>query len=134
MSTFLHIDHLPSRNPATRRPGRSTIDEKRQAVSSSSSIPGVNLLNRNRTDFLAGINNPPSWSVDTPCAQADPDAWFPEKGGSPAEAKRICADCDVREQCLQWALDNKEHWGIWGGMSEHDRRRIRAERSKGDAA
>jgi WhiB family redox-sensing transcriptional regulator len=132
MSTFLHIDHLPSRNPA-RRSERTTIDDKRQAVSSSSSIPGVNLLNRNRTDFLAGINTPPSWSVDAPCSQADADAWFPDKGGSAVEAKRICASCDVREQCLQWALDNKEHWGVWGGMSERERRRILAER-KGDAA
>ena len=135
MSTFLHIDHIPSRGEKASPGGRSTIDEKRQAVGSSSSIPGTNLLNRNKSvsDILASISTRPRWQVDAPCSQADPDAWFPEKGGSTAEAKRICAGCDVREQCLEWALENQERFGIFGGKSERERRRILAER-RGTAA
>lgn len=134
MSTGFHIEYVPSRN-MDRRSDRNTIDDKKQAVGSSSVIPGSNLLNRNRSvsEILADLSRPPAWHKDAPCAQSDPDAWFPEKGGSTADAKRICAGCDVREQCLQWALDNEERFGVWGGHSERERRRILAER-RGDAA
>ena len=65
------------------------------------------------------------WSEDAKCLQADPDTFFPEKGGSTREAKRICLQCDVREQCLDYALDNDERFGIWGGLSERERRRLK---------
>ena len=61
------------------------------------------------------------------CAQTDPDAFFPEKGGSTRDAKRVCAKCEVREQCLKWAIDHDERFGIWGGMSERERRRYKRE-------
>jgi WhiB family redox-sensing transcriptional regulator len=64
------------------------------------------------------------WMADGLCAQVDPDCWFPEKGGSTAEAKRICLGCDIREQCLQYALDHDERFGVWGGYSERDRRKL----------
>ena len=56
---------------------------------------------------------------------ADPEAFFPEKGGSTREAKRICAACPVRDDCLQYALENDERFGIWGGLSERERRRAK---------
>ncbi|MDQ4130171.1 MAG: WhiB family transcriptional regulator [Actinomycetota bacterium] len=59
------------------------------------------------------------------CLDADPEAFFPEKGGSTREAKRICSACEVREECLEYALANDERFGIWGGMSERERRRLR---------
>lgn len=59
------------------------------------------------------------------CAQTDPEAFFPNKGGSNREAKRICARCDVREDCLAYALAHDERFGIWGGTSELDRKAIR---------
>jgi WhiB family redox-sensing transcriptional regulator len=59
------------------------------------------------------------------CLQADPETFFPEKGGSTREAKRICAQCTVREQCLDYALEHDERFGIWGGLSERERRRLR---------
>ncbi|MBA3622784.1 MAG: WhiB family transcriptional regulator [Euzebyales bacterium] len=65
------------------------------------------------------------WASEAKCLQAEPDTFFPEKGGSTREAKRICAGCDVRAQCLEYALDNDERFGIWGGMSERERRRLK---------
>lgn len=65
------------------------------------------------------------WLAEAKCLQADPEAFFPEKGGSTREAKRICARCDVRQECLDYALANEERFGIWGGLSERERRRIK---------
>ncbi|KKF02930.1 hypothetical protein WN67_06090 [Mycolicibacterium obuense] len=65
------------------------------------------------------------WYERALCPQTDPDAFFPEKGGSTKEAKKICLGCPVKQQCLQWALDNDERFGIWGGLSERERRRLK---------
>ncbi len=67
----------------------------------------------------------PGWQEQALCAQTDPEAFFPEKGGSTREAKRICSGCDVRAECLEYALANDERFGIWGGLSERERRRLR---------
>jgi WhiB family transcriptional regulator, redox-sensing transcriptional regulator len=66
-----------------------------------------------------------SWQERALCAETDPEAFFPEKGGSPREAKRICTGCEVRAECLEYALANDERFGIWGGLSERERRRMR---------
>ena len=66
-----------------------------------------------------------SWRLDGLCAETDPEAFFPEKGGSTREAKRICSGCEVRAECLEYALANDERFGIWGGLSERERRRLR---------
>ena len=68
-----------------------------------------------------------SWQGDALCAQTDPEAFFPEKGGSTREAKRICEGCEVRSECLDYALENDERFGIWGGLSERERRKLRRE-------
>lgn len=65
------------------------------------------------------------WQVDALCAQTSPEAFFPEKGGSTRDAKKVCGSCDVRETCLDYALNNDEHFGIWGGLSERERRKLR---------
>lgn len=65
------------------------------------------------------------WQDKGLCAQTDPEAFFPDKGGSTREAKRICQGCEVRSECLAYALDNDERFGIWGGLSERERRRIK---------
>ena len=67
------------------------------------------------------------WQDRALCAQTDPEAFFPEKGGSTREAKRVCRSCDVRAECLEYALENDERFGIWGGLSERERRRIKRE-------
>lgn len=66
-----------------------------------------------------------SWQDQALCAQTDPEAFFPEKGGSTRDAKRICQSCAVRAQCLEYALENDERFGIWGGLSERERRKLR---------
>lgn len=66
-----------------------------------------------------------AWQVDSLCAQTDPEAFFPEKGGSTRDAKKICTSCEVRAQCLEYALENDERFGIWGGLSERERRKLR---------
>ena len=67
----------------------------------------------------------PEWHERALCAQTDPEAFFPEKGGSTREAKRICSGCEVRAECLDYALAHDERFGIWGGLSERERRRLR---------
>jgi WhiB family redox-sensing transcriptional regulator len=68
-----------------------------------------------------------SWQDRALCAQTDPEAFFPEKGGSTREAKRVCRTCEVRAECLDYALEHDERFGIWGGLSERERRRLKRE-------
>jgi WhiB family transcriptional regulator, redox-sensing transcriptional regulator len=68
------------------------------------------------------------WRLDALCAETDPEAFFPEKGGSTREAKRVCSGCAVRAECLEYALESDERFGIWGGLSERERRRLRLQR------
>jgi len=65
------------------------------------------------------------WQERALCAQTDPEAFFPEKGGSTREAKRICLGCEVKDACLDYALAHDERFGIWGGLSERERRRLK---------
>ena len=59
-----------------------------------------------------------SWQERSLCAQTDPEAFFPEKGGSTRDAKKVCVGCEVRSECL-------ERFGIWGGLSERERRKLK---------
>ena len=74
---------------------------------------------------LLAATEQPDWQERALCAQTDPEAFFPEKGGSTREAKRICAGCEVRAECLEYALAFDERFGIWGGLSERERRRLK---------
>lgn len=84
-------------------------------------VPGV----RQPASPETSEDNPLAWQSDSLCAQTDPEAFFPEKGGSTRDAKKICASCEVRSQCLEYALENDERFGIWGGLSERERRKLR---------
>ena len=81
-------------------------------------VPGVRRADAEDDGALA-------WQADALCAQTDPEAFFPEKGGSTRDAKRICTSCDVRGECLEYALNNDERFGIWGGLSERERRKLK---------
>ena len=70
-----------------------------------------------------------SWQASANCLGVDPDLFFPERGASTREAKEVCRGCIVRDECLEYALLNGEKFGIWGGMSERERRRIRRQRA-----
>jgi WhiB family redox-sensing transcriptional regulator len=77
------------------------------------------------SDSLIGSFEEQDWHGRALCAQTDPEAFFPEKGGSTRDAKRICTGCEVRSECLSYALANDERFGIWGGLSERERRRLK---------
>ena len=81
-------------------------------------VPGVRRSEQDDDNALA-------WQSDALCSQTDPEAFFPEKGGSTREAKRICQGCEVKDMCLEYALANDERFGIWGGLSERERRRLK---------
>jgi len=71
-----------------------------------------------------------AWQERARCAETDPEIFYPEKGGSTRDAKLVCRYCDVREQCLQYALEHDERFGIWGGLSERDRRVLKTTRRR----
>ena len=80
---------------------------------------------RPETIGAVALENEFPWQAFALCAETDPEAFFPEEGGSTREAKKICAACDTRVECLQYALDNDEHFGVWGGMSGRERRKLK---------
>jgi WhiB family redox-sensing transcriptional regulator len=69
------------------------------------------------------------WQERANCLGVDPDLFFPERGASTKEAKGVCGGCEVRLECLEYALRHGEKFGIWGGMSERERRRLRRQRA-----
>jgi WhiB family transcriptional regulator, redox-sensing transcriptional regulator len=71
-----------------------------------------------------------NWQDQANCLGVDPDLFFPERGASTREAKEVCRGCTVRADCLEFALQNGEKFGIWGGLSERERRRIRRQRAQ----
>ena len=70
------------------------------------------------------------WLQRALCAETDPDIFFPEKGGSTAPATSVCRGCEVREECLEYALSHDIRHGIWGGMSDNDRRKMSRQRRR----
>lgn len=76
---------------------------------------------------LVGVGNK-GWQSRANCMGVDPELFFPERGSSTREAKEVCRGCVVREDCLEFAIANGEKFGIWGGMSERERRRVRRAR------
>lgn len=92
------------------------------------------------TSFRELLNLGPAdktaWVEDALCAQTNPDAFYPEKGGSTREAKQVCLGCPVRSECLEYAMDRGERFGIWGGKSERERRKLLAQldAAEGEAA
>jgi WhiB family transcriptional regulator, redox-sensing transcriptional regulator len=69
------------------------------------------------------------WQEEANCLGVDPDLFFPERGASTREAKAVCRSCEVRGDCLEYALAHGEKFGIWGGLSERERRRVRRQRA-----
>lgn len=75
------------------------------------------------------VDERPEWQASAACAGVDPDLFFPERGESTAAAKAVCRICPVRLVCLEHALAEGERQGVWGGMSERERRRLRRHRA-----
>lgn len=76
----------------------------------------------------------PRFMDQAACAEADPGLFFPNWGqeedrGNTARAKEICKGCDVRAQCLAYALANHERYGVWGGMTTGQRRALETKKT-----
>jgi len=70
------------------------------------------------------------WRFEAACLEYDPDLFFPIGNTGPAiaqieDAKAVCRGCDVAETCLRWALDTHQDFGVWGGLSEDERRALK---------
>ena len=70
------------------------------------------------------VSDNEGWQSRALCAQTDPEAFFPERGGSTREAKKVCLSCEVRDECGEYAMMNDERHGVWGGLSERERRKL----------
>ena len=87
--------------------------------------PQLSVVPDHASDYDEPAIDDEQWQERALCAQTDPEAFFPEKGGSIREAKRICLGCEVKDACLDYALAKDERFGIWGGLSERERRRLK---------
>ncbi|WP_103533969.1 WhiB family transcriptional regulator [Streptomyces sp. SM11] len=71
-----------------------------------------------------------NWRLYAACREEDPDLFFPIGSTGPAvvrtaEAKAVCRTCPVQAACLEWALENGQDSGVWGGLSENERRALK---------
>jgi WhiB family transcriptional regulator, redox-sensing transcriptional regulator len=76
------------------------------------------------------------WVHSARCKDEDPELFFPIGTSGPAtaqinSAKAICGQCGVREECLEWAMATGQDAGVWGGLSEEERRALRRARKRG---
>lgn len=72
-----------------------------------------------------------NWDVEASCLAVDPDVFFPERPSDPAlDAKAVCRGCPVRTACLEFALAARLDHGVWGGLTELERRSLRRSRQR----
>lgn len=76
-----------------------------------------------------------AWRHDAACRDMDPDLFWPLGEGATArkqaeEAKSVCAECPVREKCLDWAVETRQDFGVWGGMTERERRALHRRKAR----
>jgi WhiB family redox-sensing transcriptional regulator len=65
------------------------------------------------------------WRHDAACRDTDPEAFFPLTGHSSPMAKAVCGSCEVQDECLDFAMETRQPYGIWGGRSEAERAELR---------
>lgn len=80
--------------------------------------------------MLSQVTTLADWRARSACLHVDPELFFPVGSAGPAvhqvdEAKRVCGSCEVRSACLEWALEAKQEHGVWGGLTEDERRSLR---------
>ncbi len=110
---------------ATERPTQPSINRRNPRP-----IPTVSHLASRARLFGMADTTDLRWYEYALCAQADPEAFYPKKSGSVREAKRVCRSCEVTDQCLEYAMENNERYGVWGGMSVRERRKLEKKRKK----
>ncbi|MEO7443575.1 MAG: WhiB family transcriptional regulator [Acidimicrobiales bacterium] len=74
------------------------------------------------------------WRAQAACRNSDVETFFPATEDGTGPAKAICATCPVQATCLEWALDTRQDEGVWGGLSESERRRLRRRRQAAERA
>ena len=74
--------------------------------------------------------DPDDWRLSAACRDLDTAIFFPDSDNDAAAAKEVCASCPVREACLEFALVTRQDDGVWGGLDETERRRIRRRRQE----
>ncbi len=107
----------------------ATQDGTNQNVSNQNSPNQNNIDQEFITSFAkAIINLEQGWQKQANCLGVNPNLFYPERGVSTSEAKAVCDGCEVKNECLEAAVERGEKFGIWGGLSERERREIRRER------
>lgn len=89
------------------------------------SSPTLRIIRNDEALKLADLAGPGRWEERGLCRQTDPAIFFPEKGESNLPAKRVCSRCEVKTECLEWALETDQRFGIAGGLSERERRKLK---------
>ena len=112
------LEHMATNSLEPQVDSQSNASETNQTER-----PRLSLVTSAFDDMFEAVED--QWQDRALCAQTDPEAFFPEKGGSTREAKRICQGCEVKAECLEYALHNDERFGIWGGLSDRERRRLK---------
>ena len=91
---------------------------------------------RARSDFVELVFGNRDNSTSRPkggaCAGVDPELFYPDRGESTQEPKGVCGGCKLRTGCLEYAIANRERYGVWGGTSQRERRALIAERNKAE--
>lgn len=74
---------------------------------------------------MIAFPKPPAWTEHARCAEVDPELFYPEHGNQHSRAvKAICQTCPVQAECLEFAVANSERFGLWGGLTERERRSV----------
>jgi WhiB family redox-sensing transcriptional regulator len=73
------------------------------------------------------------WTRQSACRGLDPMIFYPVSDEEAGAAQSVCAECPVQVDCLEYALENRERDGVWGGATERDRRRIIRQRRRRSA-
>lgn len=84
-------------------------------------------MTTNLTELISLVRD--SWRENAACRETDTRAFFIGPGQSPNAALAVCGRCEVRNECLEFALDNEENYGIWGGLNADQRKRLRRQRN-----
>lgn len=88
----------------------------------------MNDIDMLRADLAVVLGGRPEWHAKAACRGMGPDLFYPGRGEATEPAKRICASCEVKTECLADAFSHFDKNGIFGGRSERERRRMRRER------
>jgi hypothetical protein len=91
----------------------------------------IRLLSKSKPGVAEATIGP--WTARAQCAETDPELFFPPKGDPATAARAICRRCPVREDCLAYALDAGEEYGIWGGLDPAERNNLRRQHKRATA-